>query len=246
MSDFSIIMEHPDADEIVKKLFSGVNPKDVNQWLKLKYPEKKQSHLRITIKLLTEFINSDFSDCYDQFKKDLTIVQNNKLARQEELPKSLLNNKSYRERLEKIADDELNIKDMLKGLINACHQRAEQIFDLIQADGPDNFKGDRVLISYFTELFNMVEKFEKIVNNAPDQIIQHNITLQAVENNTNAILEAVRKTLLKLDKETSFLFMDLFYEEINKLTPPGEDTMTQKEKLNEVKILQEKIIDPED
>ena len=35
--DFSKVLDHPDQDEIISKLMAGVTPKDINEWLKLKY-----------------------------------------------------------------------------------------------------------------------------------------------------------------------------------------------------------------
>ena len=55
MSEFGLIKDHPDSKEIMSKLLSGSEPKDVAQWLKLKYSKKNQSHLRLTQKLLKEF-----------------------------------------------------------------------------------------------------------------------------------------------------------------------------------------------
>ena len=35
--DYSKLTDHPDFEDIVSKLTSGVKPKDVRDWLKLKY-----------------------------------------------------------------------------------------------------------------------------------------------------------------------------------------------------------------
>jgi len=242
--DFSAIYEHPDKEEIIGKLVSGSAPKEVNQWLKLKYPDKNQSHLRLTIKILKEFANSEYVDCYDQFAKDLATVQDSDAGKIDKkmMSDSLQNNKTYRERLQAIADDELDIRTMLRSLIVVVHERAEQCFDKIQED-PHDFRGDPIFLKYMNELFNMVEKFDKIVNNAPDQIIQHNFTLQAVEDNTNAILEAVRDTIAQLDPDVALKFMDLFYNNLSKLRPPEEDIMSQEDRLKEAQLLHEKIVD---
>lgn len=242
MNDFSVIIDHPDKEDIISKLLTGTTPKDVSQWLKLKYPKKEQSHLRLTIKILKEFIKSGYTDCYEQFKKDLVVVKNtNGKIDKKQLTGSLLNNKTYRERLINIAEQEIDIKTMLKSLITVCQERAEQIFDQIQQD-PLKFKGDHYFLRYMTEISNLIEKFEKIVNHAPDQIIQHNVTLQAVETNTNAILTAIRTTLEKLDTETSLLFMENFYNELGALKPPSHNEMSQEERMKEARLLQEKVI----
>lgn len=241
--DFSEIKGHPDSEEIISKLVSGTQPKDVSQWLKLKYPDsKKQSHLRLSIKILKDFVDSGYVDCYDQFVQDLTIVKESKNLQKTDYPTSLLNSKTYRERLLAIADQELDVKKMLQSLITVCYERAEQVFDKIQQD-PSKIKGDHTFLKYMNEIFNMVEKFEKIVNNAPDQIIQHNVTLQAVENNTNAILEAIRETIAELDPETSMRFINSFYEKLRVLSPPESKIIAPEQRLQEATILHEKIVE---
>jgi hypothetical protein len=241
MADFSSIVEHPDSQEIIDKLLSGTSPRDISRWLKLKYTKKNQSHLRLTIKLLKAFSESDYTDCYAQFKKDLAVVKNpDQQLTTKQVKNSLLNNKTYKERLEGIAEQELDIKKMLQSLIVTCHDRAEQVFDSIQQN-PHKFHGDNYLLRYLNELFNAAEKYEKIINNAPDQVIQHNITLQAVQTNVDAILEAIRKTLAKLDTETSLLFMELFHNELKNLEDPVGEEMSQEERLKEAKLLEHKI-----
>jgi hypothetical protein len=246
--DFSILDEHPDKEEIISKLMNGASPKEVSQWLKLKYPEKDQSHLRITIKLLKEFVDSGFTDCHQQFNQDLQAARDNVGGALTTIPPSLLNNKTYKERLKEIAakeidivDKEIDIKNMLKSLIVVCYERAEQVFDQIQIN-PKSFKGDRVLLAYFNELFNMVEKFEKIINNAPDQIIQHNYTMQTVDLTTNIILEAIRRTLAKFDGPTALAVMEELSMELNQLKAPSVESMTQEERMQEANVLEEKII----
>lgn len=243
--DFSIILEHPNNKEIIEKLMNGIPPKEVSQWLKLKYPDKEQSHLRISIKLLTDFIKSDYTDCWNNFNQDVADVafvkKTNGKLNKKKISAALANDKTYRERVLAYVDKELDLKNMLQTLIMVCHDRAEQVFDQIQ-NNPQSFKGDRTLLNYMTEIFNMADKFERIINNAPDQIIQHNFTLQAVETNTNAMLEAIRKTLAKMSPEMALIFMDSFYQELKNLEAPDLEEMTQEDRIKEATLLQEKLV----
>jgi hypothetical protein len=242
VSDFGLILDHPDNEEIVSKLLTGTSPKEVGQWLKLKYPKKNQSHLRLTIKLLKEFSESEYTDCHKQFSKDLMLHKSGgKIDKR--VYESLLDNRSYRERLSEVADTELDIGKMLTSLVTVCQNRAEQVFDIIQED-PHNFSGDSVLIKYMNELINMAEKFDKLVNRAPDQIIQHNVTIQTVEAITVMFQDAIRETLAQVDPERSSLFMEIFSQKMAELKPPEE--LPQEERLKEAKVLQEKVLDTSD
>ena len=75
MADFSTILNHPDHEEILSKLFTGTLPKQVSQWLKQKYTKPEQKHLHITIKLLKDFVNSDYTDYYNKVSKDIATVK---------------------------------------------------------------------------------------------------------------------------------------------------------------------------
>ena len=129
---------------------------------------------------------------------------------------------------------------MLVSTITLIRDRAEQVFDKIQED-PEDFKGDTVLIRWFDQLFNAVDKYDKIINQSPDQIIQHNVTIQAVEEHTAIFQDVIRETLTHFDPEVSFLFVELLTERLAKLKPPQEEKLTVDRRLAEATKLNEKI-----
>ena len=90
--DFSKILEHPDCDEIISKLTHGVQPKDIGDWLKIKYSEKNQNHLRLSVKLLKDFLESNL-DLYKDIKQDILAAKHGQKI-QTKVAASLKNNKS--------------------------------------------------------------------------------------------------------------------------------------------------------
>jgi hypothetical protein len=241
MSDFSIIVEHPQYQEIITKLLSGESPKSINQWLRLKYADSNQSHLRIPVKALRAFADSEYCNIENQLLKDLANVESgNKLDKK--IAASLVNNKTYQERLAEVADKEIDVKSMLVGLINVCQSRAEQIFDKIQ-ENPGSFKGDYVFIKYMTELFLAVERFEKLINRGADMTIQHNVSVQAIDQYTVILQETIRDVLMEMNPELAGIFLDKLYERLKKTGLPAPIIpLTAEEKLKEVTILQEKVL----
>lgn len=236
--DFSAILLHPDKEEIITKLLTGVLPKKISQWLKLKYSQKEQHHLQISIKLLDEYNRTHVGNLMEHLQRDIAVVKSpDPTGEMKVLAKSLLNNKTYRERLLELANSQLDIKKMIKDLVLIINERVEQVFDKIQ-ENPTNFKADYVLIKYFELLLNATEKFDKIVNNAPDQIIQHNVSVKMVDQYTAALQEAVRKTLAQIDTESAMLFVEILGQELRKLESPVH-TPTIKEVEGQAKILQE-------
>lgn len=239
MADFSLITDHPNSKDILSKLLSGSAPKEVAQWLKIKYPNKDQAHLRLTQKLLKEFNNSQYTNVYDQFKRDIVQVS----KKDEGLSASLLNNKTYRERLSEIADKEFNMLRVLDDMIVMTHARYEQVFDRIQED-PSSFDGDHTLDKYVHTMFDIAAKLEKIRIGAPETLMHQNVTMKAVEDYMSIYQEAIRETFAEIDPDTAMLFMDKLYNKLNKLKPPVQ--MTQDQRIQEATVLHERIVDVTD
>lgn len=240
MTDFSNLLNHPDAEEIVSRLVVGDSPKDISQWLKIKYSDKDQKHLVISAKILQEYADKHL-DLMNHLQKDIiSIKQTGELDKT--VSGSLTNTKAYKERLMEYVEDELNIKKMITELVLVCRDRMEQVFDKIQ-ENPHSLKGDYVLLKYFETLGNNLEKFDKIVNNAPDQIIQHNITVQQVDQHTAVLQEAVRRALTKLDPEQSLIFIESLSQELQTLRAPELSALTSSpSRLTEVETLKQEIV----
>jgi hypothetical protein len=220
MSDFKKILAHPEKDKIIGKLVNGESAKDVAQYLKLKYNDKDSSHLRLSAALLEEFIDKYL----DQYKFLNKIVDDEKSGKTDKIVyESLLNNKAWKDRIAGLVDDELDLKKKIREMLVRVEVRAEQVFDKIQ-ENPGNFKGDYVLLKYFEAITQMMNAADKIVNERPDKLIQHNISIQMVEQHSVAFQEAIRELLVELDPEISARFMELLTRKLSKLK--SDDVLT--------------------
>ncbi len=239
MSDFSRIINHPDAEEIVGKLVNGVKPKTIVDWLKLQYPQDDQKHLRLGQALLKDFLDSNL-DLYATIQSDVKAAKNNNLDK--EISDSLKNNKTYKQRISEIANKEIDIKNMLVNMETLLRDRIEQVFDKIQQN-PDSLKPDYVLIKYLELMMNYAEKYDKIVNQSPDQIIQHNVSVQVMDQYVVILQNCIRQTLAQIDPEASSLFLELFNEEIKKVQLPDnlqpQKPISQANRLIEAQVLSE-------
>lgn len=236
------ILEHPDHEEIVSKLVLGITPKDINEWLKAKYSSVNDNKLLISETALVNFKNN-YLNIYSKIKADLsktrTALTNNSI---EEIELSLQNNATYKSKMIQLATEEIDIKKMLTNMIVAIETRAAQIFDSIQEDPRNiNSRNDRILREWFDTLGANLERFNKLVLGAPDQVVQHNITVQHIDAHVHVIQEAIRETLAEMDLESSLRFMEVFTEKMNKLKAPGEKDLTPEGRLVEAKIINETI-----
>lgn len=239
--DFSLLTDHPDYEEIVSKIATGTDTKIIAQWLKVKYPDKDQRHLQLSIKLIQEFVDKH-ADLDAHLKRDVLAVKTGDTSLVDyKIAASLMNNKTYMERLQQLADTKIDIKKLITELVLMCKERMMQVFDKIQ-ENPTNTKADYVLLKYFETLFIATEKFDKIVNESPDQVIQVNIQNQVADQLVGIFQEAIRETLTHIDAESALLFMEIFTEKFNTLKLPKQITPTPEIYEAEAKLLREVVV----
>jgi hypothetical protein len=233
------ILEHPDKDEIVSKLVAGSTSAEVSEWLKGKYVNPGETRFALSADALNKF-SDGYLDFYLQIRDDVIKTKENKPI-ERQLRDSIKNNKSYKERLNEIVGTEVDIKKTIRQLIVMIEARAEQVFDEIQND-PSEFRGDNILINWFNTLLAALEKGNKLLNDAPDQVIQHNVTVQVVDQHVNVFYEAIKETLETLDYESSLKFMEMFNQKMLLVKATEEvRPATADVRLAEAKLLSEKF-----
>jgi hypothetical protein len=232
------ILNHPDKEEIINKMLSGISIADINEWLKFKYVSVSEEKFVLSEKVLTSF-KKDYLDIYSIIKEDLSKSKSN-LSAPEELREEIQGSQKYHKILEKYANAEVDIKQTVKKCVVAIETRASQVFDQIQED-PRNFRNDNILIEWFNTLTGVLEKYDQILNGNPEQInIQNNINIQIVDKHINVVYNIIKEILTKLDYDTSLLFIDMFNDAMKNLK--SDDNMISLEnRLNEAKIMSEKI-----
>lgn len=233
MADFSKLISHPEKDRIITKLLSGDTPKIVSDYLSLKYPDSQDSAMRLSIVLLNEFKNK-YLDKQKYLDKIIKDEQSGRLDKK--IAESIVNNKTWKERIAELADEEIDLRKQVKDVLVLIRARAEQVFDQIQQN-PVNNKGDYVLIKYFELLINTIEKADKVINQRPDTLIQQNISIQMVEQHSSVIQQAIQETLLEMDPEISIKFMDKLYAKMQKLQPDDVPQLSIEKRQNIVNKL---------
>jgi len=240
--NFDKLLSHPLVEEIIAKLVSGISPKDVAEYLKIKYQEKDEAHLKLSAALLKEFMDANL-DLYQTLNNDMKAVKNGVLDTKK-VSAALKNNKTYQERMLEAVDEEIDIKKMFKSVYVMLNARVEQYFDKMQ-ESVTNLKPDYGLLKYFEMMLNYCEKFDKIVNKSPDQIIQHNVTVQVMDQYVSIMQDSIRQTLAEMDSDMANLFMERFNENLSKLQLPESmqpsKPQTQEQRYHGVELLQSKL-----
>jgi hypothetical protein len=234
MVDLKKLVEHPEKQEIISKLINGESPKTVSNYLKDKYPKPDEGHLRIPATMLQQFLDN-YADHHAYVKKVVENEYDTKLDKK--IAASLLDNKEWRERLQNVADEEIDFKIRLRNVLKILEARAEQIFDLIQSN-PESTKADYVFTKYMELLMQVIEKGDKLENDRPDIRIEHSYTVQMVEQQSVALQQAIRKVLEKMGPEFSSMFMEYLNEELSKMSGADIDpTLTAAQEKREKQAL---------
>jgi hypothetical protein len=241
---FQKLLNHPDKDEIISKIVLNVPIKDIHTSLKEKYTNVSESKFVIPEKILTNFKNN-YLDIYSTIKEDILKTKNAvSSSTEEQLTLAIKNNPTYKNKLVELAGKELDIRQIITNLCIAIETRLAQIFDSIQAD-PNNIntRVDRLLIDYTEVLGNILEKYYKFTElPAATQVVQHNVTLQVVDQHISVFHDVIKEVLSQMDLETSLYFMEIFNDKMAKLKQPQEkNSPTTEMRLAEAKLLNETI-----
>lgn len=226
MAQFEKLLQHPERDKLVAKLISGDTPKQISEYLKIKYNKPEDKNNRLSASLLEEF-RDKYINQQEFLAKIIEEERQGKLDKK--IAESLLNNKAWKDRLAQLADDQIDLKKKILDVLHVLEVRAEQVFDKIQ-ENPGNFKGDYVLLKYFDLLGQLIEKADKVINERPDQTIQHNISIQMVEQHSVAFQEAIRELLTELDPDISARFLDLLTKKMSQLKSSADFGLSMPQK----------------
>jgi len=241
------LLTHPDRDQIVSKLASGESVRNIADWLKVKYPNDIQNQIS--------------SSALDVFRKEklningivlndikATIKEQQLVELNTEFDKSIKRNKKYQEKINEVVDMQIDWKKKLLGIMNAIEGRMEQLYDKNQENAGD-LRIDNTLLRYVKEVREMIQEIRKI-EGAPDQIVQHNIAINAIDQHAAIFQEIMKEAIAEVDIQTGSKIMDKIINkfeafEIKDITLKTNKDL-QKIEVIEGKILQEYTPDEDD
>jgi hypothetical protein len=234
-------LDHPDKDMIIAKLIQGSTPEDVHVWLESKYTTPSESRFVISLEFLKTFANTHL-DFYVQMREDILKVKSPDNDIDKALSATVRGNKKYKERLAELVGSELSTRDKVNNCLAMIEMRVEQVFDKIQ-DDPAEFQDDHTLFKYLTLLMDSLDKANKINNGAPDQVIQHNHTLQVADKQIGLIIETVKDVLSMIDYEASLYFVEQYTKRIGSLDFQANVPVPTEVRLAEAKFLTQTVGD---
>ena len=209
--------------------------------MKIKYPDKNQSHLRLSTKILKEFTDSQYTQYYDQMLDDKALLANNSQDRGHlRMSAALANNKFYRERMEEVANTELNMLKTCEMVATVLHTRMEQMYDLTQQDPTDVGRADNTFIRYVQLFVDTADKLEKMRANSVDHLTDHNITIQSLQAYIQMFQEVIRESFAEIDTDMANKVMENMYDKMNKMEAPLPPS--QEEKLRITNNIEARVV----
>jgi hypothetical protein len=235
----SKLLNHPDREEIVKKLLDGISPKIIVKWLEEKYPDPKDIKYRVTIKPISDFrkkyLNIDQKAARmlknERLKKEMGIPYNKNTAsfiakkgeteqeRDHRINGILLATPTYREKLKEITDAQLDAPKLMKEMLVLLNSRIEVYYDEIRkaTTTGETLKADKTLIDYIRLATDVLKESKKVwddYNSIPDEGV---IDLDIVHEQVGIIRDTVKELLAEFSPELALEFMDRLNKKLTSL-----------------------------
>lgn len=236
------IKNHPDRDEVISKLLIGIPVKDIYEWLDSKYSAVSERKFVIAEKALNKF-KDDYLDIYTMVQQDLAITKAAlKAGTSDDIELNINNLPAYQNILVATASKELDIRETVRKLCIAIETRLAQVFDQIQENPRDiNTRIDRLLIDYMELFSNVLEKYYKFTEGPTEISVNHNVTLQVVDQHITVFHDVVKEILSQMDMESSLYFMEIFKQKMSVLQLPEKD-VAEKATNPEIRLAEAEIL----
>lgn len=236
------IINHPDQEQIISKLASGESVRSVANWLKSKYPDNKKYH--IAFQTLDEF-RKNFLNIKGGVLEDLKqkYKEQQGWEEYEDTEAIVKKNKTYNHLKKEALKKHIDVEDRMFEMLNVMDSRIEHLYSMVLKN-PNNYKPDYVLLQYFGKILDFIKEIRR-ANGQPDQIIQHNVTVQAIDQQAAIMQQAIQEAISELDLETGSIVMEKIVSKIEKLKYKEtatifDDKQEKKIDLLEAEFLQEK------
>ena len=208
------ILKHPDKKIIVEKLIKGESTREVESWLKEKYPD--DSRLHITYMTLQKFRKSNLDlhgDILDDIKNKRAEIYNEQV--EGEKRELLLNSSAYRDKINQIADTELNVTKRMLELDAIIQTRLEYYYNMLMSGG--SFKEDKLFLEYINTMRSLLQDWKKYIEGFADKRVENNISVTIVNQQINILKNAITETLQELDPRYTNLFLDKLNSKIDQI-----------------------------
>ena len=199
------VLKHPDKEDIVKKLLNGDSVKEVERWLKKKYPRSRRLHISyMTIqKFRANYLNikgevlEDIKNKRAEIQKDVDDAETRMI---------LSNSTNYKDKIEEIASSELDVSKRLLELDALITSRIEYYYNLLQNGG--SIREDKIFLEYINTLKSLMQDWKKYIEGFADKKIEHNVNISVINDQVKVIQEVMYEVLQEMSPELIPIFVN--------------------------------------
>jgi len=223
------ILNHPDKEDLIHKLLEGDSVKSIEAWIKKKYPRTRRLH--VSYMTLQKFRKENLNikgELLDDIKNKR--IEIDKEAIEAETKMVLNNSSAYQKKIEEIATTELDVAKRLLEMDKIIGARIEHYYNVLETGG-GSIKEDKVFIEYINTMKSLMQDWKKYIEGVADHKIDHNININIVNEQAQALKEVVLDILQELSPELVGVF-------VNKL-----DYKLRSLDSNNIKLIEGDVID---
>jgi hypothetical protein len=199
------VLQHPDREEIVKKLLGGESVKGVEKWLLEKYPRKKR--LQISYATLQSF-RTDYLNVKGDVLDDIKRAKKEKDLEEDEIEaKAIITASSaYQQKIDEIVSKELDTNRKLLEISALISARMEYYYNMISAGG--SLQKEKMFLDLVKEQRGLIQDWKRYVEGAADKRVEHNINVSVINEQVTVLKGIVFEVLQELDPELVPVFVD--------------------------------------
>jgi len=199
------VARHPDKDEIIKMLLNGESVKQVDAWLKKKYPKKKRLH--ISYMTLQKF-RSEHLNIKGDLLEDIKLKKKTDelISSETELKLAVSSSSEYQNKINEIVSNEMDVQRKLLEMEKLISSRMEFYYNTVAAGG--NIKHDRLFLEYLNMMRSVMQDWKKYIEGFADKKVEHNLNVNIVNDQIKIMKEVVIEVLKDMDPQLVLIFME--------------------------------------
>tara|TARA_X000000950_G_scaffold200979_2_gene241937 strand:- start:7075 stop:7749 length:675 start_codon:yes stop_codon:yes gene_type:complete len=211
----SKVLRHPDKEDIIARLISGDSVKEVDNWLKSKYPRKKRLH--ISYMTLQKFRSENLNlrgEVLEDIKNKRSEVD--KASAAAEAKMIIESSSAYQEKISEIVSNEMDVTKRLLEMESLINSRIKYYYDLLNNGG--SLREDKIFLEYISALKGIMQDWKKYIEGVADQKIEHNVSVSVINNHAEILKSAVLDVLNEMNPELVGVFIDRVSSRMREMT----------------------------
>ena len=239
------ILKHPDKEEIISRLNDGESVRDVEKYLKEKYPDKKNMHVSF---VTLQAFRKDHLNLEGKVLKDIqeaTAVEKQKLDLQMQ-QRQLEATNAYQDKINAIAKEHLDVQQQILQLNVVVEKRIEYWYNMIASGEELPAKADNELRKYIDQQVSILQQWKKLVEGMADKTVNHNVNVNVINDQIGIIRDVIKETIAELGTEKAMMFMDRLNKRLGQTNYRPPNLRTEPVDLKQLQAIDTELFDDED